>query len=152
MNILLAYETYSSGTESAASFASDVLSSHNHIVVIKKAHTLALADFAQYDLILLASPSWWVDEKDGQPHINYKKLFENVKDIDFTGKNFAIFGLGDASYAHFCGAVDALEKFVKDHNGNLITDSLRIDSFYFERAKNETILKDWLEKLNNIRS
>ena len=148
MNILLMYETYSSGTETAAYFAEAVLRSHAHNVTVQKAHETNLDYFKTFDLIILASPSWSVDDQDGQPHINYKQLFEKVNETSFAGKKFAIFGLGDTSYAHFCGAVDKLELFIRVHGGELLTDSLRIDSFYFDKEKNEAILRNWINQLN----
>lgn len=147
MNILVIYETYSSSTETVSQLVTDFFEAKKHSVTVKKALEADPQSFSQFDLILLASPSWWVDEKDGQPHINFKTLFEKTIDNYFVGKNCAVIGLGDSTYAHFCGAVEHLEKYITDHGGNLIADSLRIDSFYFDRQNNEKLLYSWLEKL-----
>lgn len=152
MNILIMYETYSSGTETAASVAAEKLQSFGHRVTVQKAHITNPDDIQNYNLVILASPSWWVDESDGQPHINYKQFFEKASSTSFNMGNFAIFGLGDSSYAHFCGAVDKLEQFVRVHGGKLITESLRIDSFYFDKEKNIKILLDWITQLNTALS
>jgi flavodoxin I len=147
MNILVIYDTYSSSTETAVAFATDILKTSQHTVKIIKAHEADPTSFSNFDLVILASPSWWVDEKDGQPHIHYKDLFAKAENMNFSSQSFAIFGLGDSTYAHFCGAVDCLEKFVKDHEGKLVVESLRIDSFYFDQANNEEILKRWILNL-----
>lgn len=144
MNILVIYDTYSSSTETAVKFATEILKNAQHSVQISKANVVDPTIFSNFDLIILASPSWWVDEKDGQPHIHYKDLFAKSENLNFSSHSFAIFGLGDSTYAHFCGAVDCLEKFVKDHQGKIFIDSLRIDSFYFDQKNNEERLKNWL--------
>lgn len=146
MNILIAYATYSSGTQSASNYVKDLLSK-NHKVTIKNITTVNPNDFNNFDLTILASPSWWVQEMDGMPHIHFVEFFDKTNNVSYESKNFAIFGLGDEKYTHFCGAVDHLEKFVVTHKGNLKTPSLRIDGFYFDEEKNKTLLEEWVKKI-----
>lgn len=150
MNILLLYASYSSGTQTAAEKVAQYLySKENNITSIRITEEQPNPKELQaYDLVILASPSWMVDKKDGQPHTYMKNfLLETCKDIHLEGKKFAIFGLGDTTYAHFCGAVDVMEKFVHEHGGELVQPSLRIDSFYFNVEENTKILLEWVEKL-----
>lgn len=43
------------------------------------------------------------------------------------GKKAAVFGCGDNSYTHFCGAVDAIEERLEGLNVDLLADGLKID-------------------------
>ena len=150
MNILLVYATYSSGTASASAAAEETLRAKGHTVKRQMAQATNPEDFDGHDLIILASPSWQGgenDKKDGQPHIHFVELMKKFGGADFSGKSFAIFGLGDAHYARFCGAVDQLEDWIKRLGGKLITTSLRINKYYFDEENNNKILSDWVEKI-----
>lgn len=147
MNILLVYATYSSGTMQASHVVSDTITSKGHSVTVKKAHEINTEDFISYDLIILGSPSWLINNKDGMPHEDFVALIERSQGKTFENKRFAIFGLGDESYAHFCGATDHLKTFVQDGKGQLVGDILRIDGYLFNEEKNAELLRGWVEHI-----
>lgn len=147
MNILLTYATYSSGTKLASECIVRALEEVGNKVDMKEIGTINPENFNQYDLILMGSPSWYNREKEGMPHEDFIKFSERSQGKDFTGKKFAIFGLGDKSYAHFCGAVDFLEEFVNNIKGTLAGQSLRVDSFFNDEPGKEKILGDWAKSL-----
>ncbi|MFA9288939.1 MAG: flavodoxin family protein [Weeksellaceae bacterium] len=148
MNILIVFETYSNGTQTAVDVVSDVLKQHGHQVTMKKARETDPVEFQTPGTIILASPSWLVDGKDGQPHEFMKAFLQKATTVDLTGKYCAVFGLGDSTYARFTGAVDHLVEFVETHHGKLIVEPLRVDEFYFHQERNETLLKQWAETLH----
>lgn len=145
MNILLVYATYSSGTMQASQMLNDTLTSKGHSVTVKKAKEINIEDFSPYDLILMGSPSWLINSKDGMPHEDFVALIERSQGKTFENKPVAIFGLGDESYAHFCGAVDHLKVFVQQGKGTLIGDVIRIDGYLFNEEKNSEMLRQWAE-------
>ena len=148
MNTLIVFASYSGGTETAAKILENELKSKSHQVTMKGPAEVNPDEFNNYDLIVLASPSWDVDGHDGQPHEDYKILMQKSESKTFEGKSFAVLGLGDSSYPHFCGAVDVLEKFITDKKGVLKTDSLKIDGFFYDQEKHTQDVKDWADKLN----
>ena len=147
MNILIVYETYSGGTLSAVEFIQKVLSNNNHSITIKRAGETKAEEFASFDFIIFGSPSWLENDKDGQPHQNFLILIENASNVSLTGKKFAIFGLGDESYAHFCGGVDVLKNFIIEKGGEVTAEPLKIDNFYMDIQKYEAIMSEWLSTL-----
>ncbi len=147
MNILLVYATYSSGTKQASQIVTDTLVEKGHTVTLKKALDTNTEDFTPYDLVILASPSWLINNKDGMPHEDFVALIERSQGKLFENKPFAIFGLGDESYAHFCGAVDHLKQFVEQGKGTLKGDVLRIDGYLFNEDHNSQMLREWVEKV-----
>lgn len=149
MNILLIYATNSGGTFLSSGIISEVLKKHQHTVTVKNVRDAKPDDIANYDLIILGSPSWDYQGKEGQPHQDYLPFMEKAQGKSFPDKPFAIFGLGDSSFAYFTGAVDHLENFVKTIGGKLVIDSLRIDGFYFDQDKNSQIITDWAERVAN---
>lgn len=147
MNILVIYATYSSSTQTAVAYLGELLTNQSHAVTIKQAQAVTAADFADPQLIVFASPSWLIDGKDGQPHEDMLSLMQTFSTISFAGKKIAVLGLGDTSYAHFCGAVDHIEQFVKDHQGTLVVPSLRIDGYYMNQDANNQTLTQWSQSL-----
>ncbi|HLL60788.1 MAG TPA: flavodoxin domain-containing protein, partial [Candidatus Nitrosocosmicus sp.] len=67
----------------------------------------------------------------------------------YSKTKFAVFGCGDSSYTNFCGAVLHLEEFVQKTGGKLVTDSLRIDGFFFDMDKSINLTKEWTKRLND---
>jgi len=147
MKVLLVYATYSSGTFTASGYVEDLLKELGHQVTRQKAIDTQPEDFKKgYDLIILATPSWEVDKKDGQPHIHMGELMRKLGGQTFEGQKFAIFGLGDIHYARFCGAVKHLEQFVEDIKGTHVGKSLRINRYVFDEEYNNKLLEEWVKE------
>ncbi len=145
MNILIVYATYSSGTMQAVAVVNEALASKGHRATIQKAKDTNTEDFNSYDLIILGSPSWWINNKDGMPHEDFVALIERSQGKLFENKPIAIFGLGDESYAHFCGAVDHLKAFAESGKGKITGEILRIDGYLFNEDRNAKRLLEWLD-------
>lgn len=150
MNILLVYATYSSGTLTAAQKVHELLTVAGHTIHMQEAAESNPAEFSSYDLIIMGSPSWMIQKKDGMPHEHHLLLMEKAAPLSFESKKFAVFGLGDDSYAHPCGAVDKIEAFIKEKHGTLIIDSLRLKDFYFFEDRNINLLTEWVNRITQL--
>lgn len=149
MNVLIVYATYSGGTEQGAQIIADVLKEKKYSVDVKRADAALADEFKDYDLVVLGSPSWLdLDYKNGRPHQYMIELMDKAVDIKTVGTKYAVFGMGDTNYAWFCGAVDYLQDFVKQLGGQLVTESLRIDGFYFDEERNREKVAIWAKKLH----
>lgn len=147
MNILIVFDTYSGGTLDATTYVNKLLSEKNHQVVSKKVSDVTHADFSSSEFIIFATPSWYVDNKDGQPHINFKDITESNEDLHLKNKKVAVFGLGDEAYAHFGGGADVLTTFVKNKGAIIVSDPLKIDSYYANQKNAHEKLRHWIETL-----
>ncbi|MEO6509213.1 MAG: flavodoxin domain-containing protein [Patescibacteria group bacterium] len=147
MKIHIIYATYSSGTMVVSELIQHELEQNGNEVTRVNVKDADPSVLPEYKLILLGSPSWLNNQKDGQPHHDYYAFMEKMESVNVENKNFAVFGLGDSAYARVCGSVDVLEEFVNKIKGKLITESLRIDSFYFDQKNNEQKARDWAHKL-----
>lgn len=147
MNVLLVYSTNSGTTQIVAQTITDALNAASHTVTQIETLEADPAKFMTYDLVLLGSPSWDYEGKEGQPHEHYLPLFEKSKGVTAEGKSFAVFGLGDKSYTYFTGAVDVLEKYVAELKGKLIVPSLRIDTYYQNLPTNTVAIDEWIKNL-----
>ena len=148
MQILIAYATYSSGTDLATELIQELLQKE-HEVEKKDIRDVATIDLEKADFIVFASPSWRTRNGDGQPHEFFLDFIDSMQDKKLSGKRFAILGLGDSAYTNFCGAVDVLESFVSQLGGILFIPSLRIDGFYFSQQKNEDRIRIWTHSLQS---
>lgn len=148
MNICIAYETYSSSTETVVNIVADKLKTKGHTVTIKRMRDgVNPQDLKQVDLAIFATPSWFERGKEGQPHISFLNFMDTAHEESFKDMKFALIGLGDSTYAHFCHAIDMLGGFLERHEAKNVTETLKLDSF-FSNTENETKrLEQWIDQL-----
>lgn len=147
MKVLIAYATNSGGTFFATQIVEQVIKSNKHSVTRKEIEELSATNFKEYDLIIFASPSWNYKGAEGELQTSFKEFVQDFSGKSLASKKCAVFGLGDSTYLYFCGAVDRLERFVKDTGGILLSPSLRIDGYYRNEQLHNKILEDWTEKI-----
>lgn len=147
MNVLLLYATNSGGTQQASQTVASLLQEKGHTVTVKNPKESNADEVIGAGLVIFASPSWDYQDKEGQPHEDFFSLLQSLEGKTMDGKLFAIVGLGDSSYSHFCGAVDEFEKVVAGLKGKLIVPSLKIDGYYLHMDENNQAVKDWTSKL-----
>lgn len=147
MKVLIIYATYSSGTQTASGIVEKVLTQKNHEVTSKNVVDTQPDEIQNYDLTILASPSWDYEGKEGQPHQDFVHFFAQSEDKKFPEKKFAVFGLGDSTFTHFCGAVDHLTSYAQSVGGTVIINPLKIDGFFFNQGENAQKLEAWATQL-----
>ena len=88
---------------------------------------------AETSLYILGIPTWY----DGELQSDWEDYFEEFKEIDFTGKTVAVFGLGDQiGYDEwFCDGIGILAEVVEKNGGKIIGNTVKDDSFDFETSK-----------------
>lgn len=147
MNIFIVFATYSSGTEVASEAVEEYLNAKGNTVIRKHVKTVEPDELGKFDLVILASPNWWVNKMDGMPHEEFVKFFERAKGKTYPGKKFAVFGLGDTAFDKFCNSVVHLSHFVHDLEGNLLIEPHRIDGFFFNQEENTQKLLEWVDRI-----
>jgi len=95
-------------------------------------HAVGSEDWESHDFYILGIPTWY----DGELQSDWEEYFDDFKQIDFTGKTVAIFGLGDQiGYGEwFCDGVGILAKVVEENGGKVIGLTKKDDSFEFESS------------------
>jgi len=147
MNVLLVYATNSGGTLMASQLVSELLTQKGHTVTLKEAAETTPEDVTNAAFVLLASPSWDYENAEGMPHEHFVPLMKGLEGKTLEAKPFAILGLGDKSYAKFCGAVDHFETFVGALKGKLTVPSLRVDGYFYDQGGNTQKITDWTNQL-----
>lgn len=146
MNVLLIYATNSGSTFEVSNLISQILTEAGHQVTVKNIQEITAPDFANYEAVLLGSPSWDYEGKEGQPHHDFTAFINSYPEgMIYSDKKFAVFGLGDSNYTHFCGAVDHLVEFVTNKiQGQLVAEPLKIDQFYSNMDTGTQQVNDWV--------
>lgn len=143
MKTLLIYATNSGSTLEVANYITEEFSQKKQEIKVEDARNITPEMFNDYDLVILGGPTWG----DGELLESFSRPLEKFADKKFPDKKFAVFGLGDSTYAHFCGSADHLENFVKQAEGKLIAPVLKIDNFYFNQQQEIPKISEWIKEV-----
>lgn len=123
---LIVYGSTTGNTETAAWHVETALLKAGWQAVTKNAAEVSVSGLAaDYDLVLLGCSTW--GDEDIELQDDFVPLFDCLDQAGLSGKKVAVFGCGDSSYTHFCGAVDAIEAKAEALGASLVTGSLKID-------------------------
>ncbi len=150
MKVLISYASNSGSTYLVSQLIKETLVALRHDVVLQKSLDTQVKDVINADVWLVGSPSWKVNNKEGQPHEDILEMMSRLKDQNLDKKKVALFGCGDSAYLTFCGAVDELELFIKKVNAHQLVPSLKIDGFYFDIETNSKKTKAWATVLSEM--
>ena len=138
---LIVFGSTTGNTESTAEVINDVLEGKDWDTVLKNVDETSVEELSwDYDLVLLGSSTWGDDEIEIQE--DFAEFYEKMNQVSLSGKKVAVFGCGDSSYEHFCGAVDVIGEKVEELGGKLAVDSLKIDG---DPDDADDDIKDWAE-------
>jgi len=121
---------YGSDTGNTEIVTEDILKLLNNIEVTT-VDNLTPEDW-DHDKFILGIPTWY----DGELQSDWEDYFDEFKEIDFTGKTVAVFGLGDqVGYDEwFCDGVGILAEVV-EKNGGKVIGNWSTDGYEFEASK-----------------
>ncbi|WNV81188.1 flavodoxin [Bacillus atrophaeus] len=122
-NILLVYATMSGNTEAMADLIEKGLKDAEAEVDRYEAMDIDAELLNDYDHIIMGAYTWG----DGDLPDEFLDIADEMEELNFAGKKFAVFGSGDTSYEFFCGAVDTLEEKIKERGGEVILPSIKIE-------------------------
>jgi flavodoxin len=143
MRIVIIYTTNSGATYLVAEEIARLLKPH-HTAALVRAEDATATTITENDLIIMGSPSWDSPTKEGSPTPPMLNLLKRLSTIDLNNKPCAVFGCGDRSYTHFCGAVDDLELFVQNHHGQLCVPPLKIDHYFGKEHEAKDAIMQWI--------
>lgn len=83
-----------------------------------EAMNITKEDFERFDNLILGLSTWY----DGELQSDWEAFFDDFKEIDFTGKTVAIFGLGDQyGYAeYFVDGIGILAEVIIENGGKVV--------------------------------
>ena len=140
---LIIYGSTTGNTETTAQTIAGILADQNVEATIKDVTSAGTADLdGDYDLYLLGSSTWGDDEIELQE--DFAEFYEGMAGLNLSDKKMAVFGCGDSSYTHFCGAVDAIEQRADELGAVLVVSGLKIDG---DPDDAEQDILDWAQSV-----
>lgn len=140
---LIIYGSTTGNTETTAQTIAGILADQNVEATIKDVTSASTADLdGDYDLYLLGSSTWGDDEIELQE--DFAEFYEGMAGLNLGDKKMAVFGCGDSSYTHFCGAVDAIEQRADELGAVLVVSGLKIDG---DPDDAEQDILDWAQSV-----
>lgn len=104
---LIVYASLTGNTEEIADITAELFTEAGVETTVTECVQADPADFEEYDFCLVASYTYGVDGDLPDEIIDF---YEELEEIDLTGKIFGVVGSGDTFYDQFCTAVDDFEQ------------------------------------------
>lgn len=120
---LIVYASMTGNTEEIANLIGSGIQEAGGTVLIKDILEVDVTDLKNYDCLLLGAYTWG----DGELPDEFLDFYDEMDQLNLSGKRAAVFGSCDSSYEHHGGAVDILTKKLAELGADLVLDGLKID-------------------------
>lgn len=105
---LIVYASLTGNTEEIADITAEIFEEHGVDVDVVECVQADPVDYEEYDYCIVATYTYGVD---GDLPDEIVDFYEEMEDVDLTGKTFGVVGSGDTFYeGFFCTAVDDFEQ------------------------------------------
>lgn len=121
--VIVVYASLTGNTEEMAEAIAAGAKEAGLEVTVKEAYDAKAGDLQDYDGIILGAYTWG----DGELPDEFLDFYEDMDELNLSGKKAAVFGSGDTSYPDYCGAVDLIEKKLKALGAEIVTESLKFE-------------------------
>ena len=121
--VIIVYSSLTGNTEEMSELIESGVKTAGIEVVRKDAYDAKAAEVLQYDGIIIGAYTWG----DGELPDEFLDFYEDLEELDLSGKKAAVFGSGDTSYAHYCGAVDIIEHKLRELGADIVHESLKFE-------------------------
>ncbi|CAH1190484.1 flavodoxin [Paenibacillus sp. JJ-223] len=129
--LLVAYASLTGNTEEIAELVVEGIEQAGHEAVLKSVTDCNAADLMDYDAFLIGVYTWG----DGEVPDEFLDFYEELDELDLSGKRAAVFGSGDTAYEQFCGAVDVVMDKLKERGADVHSETLKIEYSPTEQEK-----------------
>ncbi|MGV3466778.1 MAG: flavodoxin [Heyndrickxia sp.] len=122
--ILIIYASMTGNTEVMAEIIEQSLIEEGLKVTVKEALRTKPKEMLKYDGILLGAYTY----EGGEIGDEFMLFYEDMDQVDLTGKIMAVFGSGDTFYRDtYCVAVDMITERLHELGANVVLDGLKVD-------------------------
>ncbi|MBE9390058.1 flavodoxin [Vagococcus salmoninarum] len=129
----IVYASLTGNTEEIADIVAEALEEQDIEVEIEECTQVDAADFADADICIVATYTY--DEGDLPDDI--VDFYEELKEVDLTGKIYGVVGSGDTFYEFYCKSVDDFEAVFEKTGATKGAEAVKVDL----AAEEEDIIK-----------
>ena len=119
----IVYASMTGNTEEIADIVASKLEELGHNVEVDECTTVDATDFEDVDIAIVASYTYG----DGDLPDEIVDFYEELQDVDLSGKIFGVIGSGDTFYDYFCKSVDDFEEQFALTGAQKGADSVKVD-------------------------
>ncbi len=124
--VLIVYGSSTGNTQSIAEKVGELIRAAGHEANVVNAGEVAAENLTDgYDAALFGCSAWGEEELEMQD--DFLPLFESFDKAGLSGRKVAAFASGDQTYAHFCGAVDAIEERARELGATVMAEGLKME-------------------------
>ena len=117
------YASMTGNTEEIADIVGQKLEELGHDVEVDECTTVDASDFEDADLAIVATYTYG----DGDLPDEIVDLYEDLADLDLSGKIYGVVGSGDTFYDYFCKAADDFEEQFAQTGAEKGAESVKVD-------------------------
>ncbi|MGT2835850.1 flavodoxin [Streptococcus hyointestinalis] len=117
------YASMTGNTEEIADIVGQKLEELGHDVEVDECTTVDASDFEDADLAIVATYTYG----DSDLPDEIVDLYEDLADLDLSGKIYGVVGSGDTFYDYFCKAVDDFEEQFAQTGAEKGAESVKVD-------------------------
>ncbi len=121
--IVVVYASMTGNTEDMALQIVKGIKEEGFEPVVERVDDVKASDLAGYDGIVLGAYTWG----DGELPDEFLDYFDDLDDVDLTGKKAAVFGSCDSSYSEYGVAVDLLIGKLKNRGAEIVQEGLKVE-------------------------
>ena len=112
----IVYASMTGNTEEIADIVAKKLEELGHTVDVDECTTVDAADFEDADICIVATYTYG----DGELPDEIVDFYEDLADLDLSGKIFGVVGSGDTFYDYFCKSVDYIVSLICKSETNVL--------------------------------
>ncbi|MGJ7035362.1 flavodoxin [Anoxybacillus eryuanensis] len=121
--VIMVFTSMTGNTEEMAEAIAEGVREQEIELDVKEVLEATATELEQYDGILLGAYTWG----DGELPDDFLDFYDELNDVDLTGKKAAVFGSCDSSYEKYGAAVDILMEKLQERGAEVILDGLKIE-------------------------
>lgn len=121
--VKIVYASMTGNTEEIADIVGNKLEELGHTVDIDECTTVDAADFEDADVAIVATYTY----SDGELPDEIVDFYEDLADVNLSGKIYGVVGSGDTFYDYFCQSVDEFENQFALTGATKGADSVKVD-------------------------
>jgi flavodoxin I len=121
--IIMIFASMTGNTEEMADAIAEGVRAEGVELVVKEVIDANVAELEGYDGILFGAYTWG----DGDLPDEFLDFYDDMDDLDLSGKKAAVFGSCDSSYPAYGAAVDTLITKLKELGAEVVQEGLKIE-------------------------
>ncbi|WP_172196481.1 flavodoxin [Saccharibacillus qingshengii] len=121
--LILIYASMTGNTEEMSELITKGIEESGGEVTVKLAEDCSADLLLQYDGMILGAYTWG----DGELPDEFLDFYDELDELDLSGKKAAVFGSGDTVYEQFAKAVDLLQGKLAERGAEMVLEPLKLE-------------------------